>query len=179
MSRTLSPAPPTDRRFWRRLLARVHPDAGGSHDLFLWVSALFEHVAGDHIEEPPPHVRREPSEATRHPQTGDRIPFEHVFDTYSSFADLTAYAVEMADRVPAIFGRLLLMLADCGEVGPSDIHQHRAQNQGATYRQVAYIAHLVGMSKPERVRWYEICRAVPLSQRHAGHLIARLQDAES
>jgi hypothetical protein len=52
--RTLSPAAPTDRRYWRLLLRRAHPDTGGTHDLFLWTQALHEHVAGDHLEEQPP-----------------------------------------------------------------------------------------------------------------------------
>lgn len=29
-----------DRRTWRRLLARLHPDAGGDHELFLFACAL-------------------------------------------------------------------------------------------------------------------------------------------
>jgi len=29
-----------DRRMWRLLLAQVHPDAGGNHDLFLFAYAL-------------------------------------------------------------------------------------------------------------------------------------------
>jgi hypothetical protein len=31
-----------DRRMWRLLLARVHPDAGGDHELFLFAHALKE-----------------------------------------------------------------------------------------------------------------------------------------
>jgi hypothetical protein len=45
-------APLTDRSMWRRLLRVVRPDSGaGDHDLFIWTGALYEHVAGDHIEE--------------------------------------------------------------------------------------------------------------------------------
>ena len=29
-----------DRRMWRQLLARAHPDAGGDHELFLFTCAL-------------------------------------------------------------------------------------------------------------------------------------------
>lgn len=36
--------PLEDRRMWRRLLAQLHPDAGGDHDLFLFASALREHA---------------------------------------------------------------------------------------------------------------------------------------
>jgi hypothetical protein len=33
------------------------------------------------------------------------------------------------------------------------------------------------MTKPERVQWYSIAEAVPLSQRHAGHILSKLQRA--
>lgn len=35
-----------DRRLWRLLLARLHPDAGGDHELFLFACALMEGVYG-------------------------------------------------------------------------------------------------------------------------------------
>jgi hypothetical protein len=34
------------RRMWRLLLARLHPDAGGSHDLFTFACALRDEVSG-------------------------------------------------------------------------------------------------------------------------------------
>lgn len=49
MSRTAT-APPTDPRLWRLLLARAHPDAGGSGELFVWAQALREVLE----DEPPP-----------------------------------------------------------------------------------------------------------------------------
>lgn len=36
----MSARAPTDRVMWRRLLARVHPDAGGDDELFVWAKAL-------------------------------------------------------------------------------------------------------------------------------------------
>jgi hypothetical protein len=33
------------------------------------------------------------------------------------------------------------------------------------------------MTKDERVQWYSIAEAVPLSQRHAGHILSKLQKA--
>ena len=39
-------APFEDRRLWRLLLARSHPDAGGDHELFLFAHALKEGVCG-------------------------------------------------------------------------------------------------------------------------------------
>ena len=33
-----------DSKMWRLLLARLHPDAGGDHDLFVFASALREEM---------------------------------------------------------------------------------------------------------------------------------------
>src|SRR3954469_2860398 len=35
-----------DRRMWRMLLAKLHPDAGGDHELFLFACALKEGICG-------------------------------------------------------------------------------------------------------------------------------------
>lgn len=40
------PALLEDRRMWRLLLARLHPDAGGSLELFLFASAVREEACG-------------------------------------------------------------------------------------------------------------------------------------
>ena len=34
-----------DRRMWRLLLARLHPDAGGDHDLFAFACAVRDEMA--------------------------------------------------------------------------------------------------------------------------------------
>jgi hypothetical protein len=35
-----------DRRAWRLLLARLHPDAGGDHELFLFACSLMDSACG-------------------------------------------------------------------------------------------------------------------------------------
>ena len=35
-----------DRHMWRLLLAKLHPDAGGDHELFLFASAVKEGICG-------------------------------------------------------------------------------------------------------------------------------------
>jgi hypothetical protein len=40
-------APFEDRYMWRLLLARLHPDAGGDHELFLFAHALREGASGN------------------------------------------------------------------------------------------------------------------------------------
>lgn len=46
---------------------------------------------------------------------------------------------------------------------------------GATYKSLAYIGHLVGMDGETREAWYRIANTVPLSQAHAGIIIAGLR----
>ncbi len=43
-----------DRRAWRRLLARLHPDAGGDHELFLFACALMDSVCEKRPARPGP-----------------------------------------------------------------------------------------------------------------------------
>ena len=38
-----------DRRSWRLLLARLHPDAGGDHELFLFACALMDEVCPERL----------------------------------------------------------------------------------------------------------------------------------
>jgi hypothetical protein len=168
-------APPTDRRYWRRLLRLVHPDQGGSDDLFVWVRHLQEHVAGDGVE--PPRREYTPPRRTTTAES-PRVPYEAAFDRAGSFDDLTRHALTVADRgdVPEPYARLLLLLVDCYGVGETGGVVYRQQHQGATYKQLAAIGHRVGMDKVERTRWYRIAEGIPLSQRHAGHIIDRLQE---
>jgi len=41
------PAVLADRRMWRLLLARLHPDAGGDHELFLFACAVQKEACGE------------------------------------------------------------------------------------------------------------------------------------
>jgi hypothetical protein len=92
----------------------------------------------------------------------------------SDFAALTAKAVTMARKVSGIHGFLLEMLEDC-EAPP--LTTGAWEQRGASYKSLAAIGHRVGMTKAVRVRWYRIAEAIPLSQRHAGHILSKLQRA--
>ena len=46
MAEARQPAFLEDRHMWRLLLARLHPDAGGDHELFLFACALKEGICG-------------------------------------------------------------------------------------------------------------------------------------
>jgi hypothetical protein len=163
--------PPNDRGMWRRLVGRAHPDAGGDHELFIWTVATREAVCGGELGDEIPnasHSRRREAQA---PSAVGRVPFDE--DAYLEV--LTDRAVKMADAVAEPFGYLLRKVADCYPVEAGPLHDQ--QRCGASYRSLAAIGYQVGMSKEERVQWYRIAEAIPLSQRHAGHILSKLQKA--
>ena len=165
--------PLDDKSMWRRLAARTHPDAGGDHELFIWAGAVREAVCGGEPGAEMPRANRRDDFSRRReaptPDATDSVPFDE--DAYLEV--LTDRAVTMAEAVAEPFGFLLRQLADChpAEDGPLNDQQRR----GASYRSLAAIGHQVGMSKAERIQWYHIAEAIPLSQRHAGHILSRLK----
>jgi hypothetical protein len=171
MTRT-STLPFDDRSMWRRLVGRAHPDAGGAHDLFIWAVAMRDVMCslrdqGAVIPEPEDHLSRwrEPSISA----APERVPF----DEEAFLEVLTDRAVTMAAAVAEPYGYLLRQVADCepAEDGPLRDQQRR----GASFKSLAAIGHRVGMTKAERIQWYRIAESVPLSQRHAGHILSRLK----
>jgi hypothetical protein len=159
---------------WRRLLARAHPDAGGRHELFIWAGAVRDVVcslslpgAGNPEPEDHPSRRRDPST----PGATERVPF----DWFADLEVLTDRALTMAAAVAEPYGYLLRQLADCYPAADGPLHDQ--QRRGASYKALAAIGHRVGMTKAERVQWYSIVEAVPLSQRYAGHILGKLQKA--
>jgi hypothetical protein len=168
--------PLDDKSMWRKAIARAHPDAGGSHELCVWIQAVRDVICsskswtGASFEEDPeptvhPTRRHEGSTST----TADRIPF----DEFSDFEVLTDRAVAMATAVAEPYGYLLRQLADCYPTSGGSLYNH--QRCGASYKSLAAIGHTVGMTKAERVQWYRIAESIPLSQRHAGHILSRLE----
>jgi hypothetical protein len=144
--RTLAPAPPTDRRYWRLLLRRAHPDSGGTHDLFLWTQALREHVASDELEEP-----TEPRSPPRRPtkEESPRVDYTEASSKAQSFEELTRVAVALADDLEEPYASVLRLLSDCHEVEEVAGVVYRHQHQGATYRSCAAVAYRANMSKAD------------------------------
>lgn len=91
-------------------------------------------------------------------------------------ADLLGIAelVETSDWRPELRRscELFALLADCEGNGWPD------ERRGATYRTLGHIARRVGMHTDQRRRWFDACREFGLTQRHAGHIIARLDDRD-
>ncbi len=175
--RTVSPVPLNDRRIRRLYLARLHRDAGGSDELFLFGQALLETAT-----ERAPQAgacstcSRDRQGAARRPcdphedgiiREDGRVPFPEFAD----FEDLTRRALRLAEEVESIFAKPLRLLDDCHSIE----WLAREQERGASFKQLAAIGHAVGMSGAERGRWYEIAESIPLSQRHAGHVISKFK----
>jgi hypothetical protein len=157
--------PPTDPAMWRKLLARTHPDAGGSHELFIWTGALRDVVCGGELRieaKPSPHHPRSSSTTT---EDKPRIPYPTGVD----FEEVTSTALSMASGSP--YGPVLSLLDDCE---PLDYLAYE-QERGASYKRLAAIAYTWGMSKQERIGWYRVAEEIPLSDRHAGHILSSLK----
>jgi hypothetical protein len=171
--RTLT-APVTNRGYWRRVLRLCHPDSGaGDHDLFIWISHVRMYVMGDDVEEMPQEARREPPRHHASPSgasQAERIPY----DKSESCSELTARALALAETAGEPYAGVLRLLEDCVEAPPFETALYRQQQMGASYRQLARIAHESGMSYSERIAWYCVCEGVPLAMRHAAHILSRL-----
>jgi hypothetical protein len=166
--RTVAP-PLDDPRLWRRLVARTHPDAGGDHELFIWCGVVKAAVCGGElrVEAKPqpsdyPSRRRQPPPDAA-PDDKPRIPYPVGTD----FEQATRAALE----VEGPYAGVLSLLVDCRPLHAL-LHE---QNRGASYKRLAAIGHLAGMSKLERTGWYRCAEAIPLSDRHASHILGRLK----
>lgn len=191
MGRTTAPAPLTDKRMWRLLLARAHPDAGGSEKLFVWAQALREELCGNTFlpesglglrlwEEflAAQHSRsRAESRSKKKPKkvknrSTNRIPF----DTALSFDELTSRALEIATTFEGPYREFVpLLLEGCDLSGFScDLtFIEKARTAGAYYARLADVADALGLDRRARARLYEFAKRVPLSDLHAVHMVNR------
>jgi hypothetical protein len=159
---------------WRRLVSRAHPDAGGDHDLFIWTMATRDVVCGGELGPEVPR-RRSQRETSHRRDNSTASPDRLPFDQFAEFELLIDRAVTMAAAVAEPYGYLLRQVADCYPVSEGPLRA--METRGATYKSLAAIGHRVGMTKAERAQWYSIAETVPLSQRHAGHILSKLQRA--
>ena len=158
--------PPTDKAMWRKLVSRAHPDVGGEHELFIWAGSVRDLVCAKGVrprsEPEPPRPQRPASKEDR-----DRVPYS----PYAHFFETTAAALRRA-RKGDRYGRLLALLQDCEPLE----HLAHEQQRGASYKRLAAIGHMAGMNVAERSGWYRVAEEIPLSDRHAGHIIKRLKE---
>jgi hypothetical protein len=95
--------PPTEPAMWKKLLAKVHPDAGGDHELFIWTRTVQERVCGTQEEAPTP-----PRSSNGDSRESARVPF----NWNRTFDELTFRAVDMAQQTTPRYGKLLELLED-------------------------------------------------------------------
>ena len=166
--------PPTDRSMQRKLKALAHPDNRGDHELFIWTVNLIE-TACSGSRNAPKEVEYPSSPAPRYtsPEANPaRVPYDPSLGFADEFVMLTLRALSVGRHAEEPHRSVLALLADC----PANEHGRAAarQERGATYRQLGRIAHDAGMTRGEKSRWYEIARSLPLSEKHASHLIGRM-----
>lgn len=170
--RTATLAPLDDGRLWRLLLARVHPDAGGTGELFIFAQGVREAVSSV------PAVRqicgrcdlvRSAARSEQEWEAPDRVPFDPELPSW----EITRRALHISQDLDEPYAGVLRLLADfyLAAHGRTKLQERR----GATYRQLAAIGHTVGMDKAQRGNWYKVAEAVPLSQSHAGHILSCLK----
>jgi hypothetical protein len=159
--------PATDQSMWRRLLARTHPDAGGDHELFIWAGSLKDHVCNGTVTprpEPASPQRSSPGPSTEEPA---RVRYPPDIDFREATRRVLSYGASRAED----YSWLLGLLADCSPLA----HMWREQERGASYKRLAAIGHMAGMDVAERSGWYRVAEEIPLSDRHAGHILSRLK----
>jgi hypothetical protein len=98
------------------------------------------------------------------------------FNTTDSFEGLTHRARGLAERVPEPYRTALEALKDCQAASTGRLDQE--QKRGASYRRLAAIGHTLGLDKDGRVKLYRLAEKVPLTDRHAGHILSRLKARE-
>ncbi len=98
---------------------------------------------------------------------GRRVPF----DASANFEILTEKALRTAEREPPYVGRLLRLLADCRPLAELAHEQER----GAHYDRLDLIADLAGIHDDDRLQWYSVAEEIPLTDRHARHIIDKLK----
>ncbi len=111
------------------------------------------------------------SPRVRSHQAPECVPFDGA--AAYDFDALTHRALQLAEDVEPPYADLLALLEDCEGAYSGPLV--RQQKKGASYKQLAAIGHMIALSKAERIRWYQVARDVPLSCRHAGHILSRLK----
>jgi hypothetical protein len=190
MGRTAAPASLTEKRMWRRLLARAHPDAGGSEELFVWTQAIREELCGQRSRTAPGFTSRvweefvaaqrsrprTKSRPKKKPKQSKRQMNRIPFDTSLSFEELTNRALEIAATLEEPYIELLpLLLEGCELSGfgcdPAFIEE--ARTVGAYYARLADVGHALRFDGRMRGSLYKFAGRVPLSDLHAVHMINR------
>jgi hypothetical protein len=157
-----------NRELWKRLLRFCHPKYGGDEHIYRFARSVYQYVSSD---EPEPAPRQKPE----HKTSGDRVEFTDIEQRYGDHEGLVQHALEVAYSIEEPFHTMLSALEDCDQAAPTDYQLQRSQEVGATFKACAFAAHVAGLSSADRMKWYKLCRSLPMSQRMCGHIIMKLQ----
>jgi HTH domain found in ParB protein len=118
--------------------------------------------------------------------TPDRL----QLDSEYSFAAATERALKLVEdgHIGEPYAKVLKLLSDCPEIstnlldrvldGTMTVRQveaiARQERTGASFKQLASIAHAAGFSYSERSQWYRVAEDLALSMRHCGHILSKL-----
>ncbi len=186
MSKITTATSATDPRMWRRLLARAHPDTGGDHELFVWTQSVREAIERDHQSSMADLVGQMFSEWNQRPPAprkprkkkpwSERRSKSHIpFETDLSFEELTARALEMAKDFEEPYDHIFSLLAGCeAPAQDEDLHADEAQI-GAGVAVLADVGRALGLDGRGRAPIYHYARQIPLTQRHARHLLREVE----
>lgn len=170
-------------------MARTHPDAGGSEELFVWTQALREELCDASLAESGFASRvweeflaaqcagsRSEARPKNRPRQSKRSTNRIYFDTALSFNELTDRALEIADTLEEPYRALVPLLLDGCELsrfGCDLAFIEAARTVGAFYARVADASHALRLDEQTRLRLYKFAKRVPLSDLHAVHMVNR------
>ncbi len=79
------------------------------------------------------------------------------------------------DRAESEIDKFIASRANARKQANEEAAAWARADRGANYKCLAAIAHAWGMTRAERIGWYRVVEELPLSDRHAGHILARLK----
>jgi hypothetical protein len=189
VARTSAP-PVDDPRLWRLALSLAHPDSQryDSHELFVWLTAIREHIqegeSGTRVpicsrcsggRTPNPESQNSAWPPNSEPEDKARIPF----DDFAALDPvvLNIRARDSAHDASALVAELLCVLS----ATPPVEHGRVALKwmRGATLKQCGYAAYLAHLQGEEKQEFYVALRAIPCSEAQISWLIDHLKKGEA
>ncbi len=104
-----------------------------------------------------------------------RINYPHPEEVYRFLERMFDEATDRALNLSRTYDEektadLLGMLE--GIVYPDDLQS----SEGASFKSLAYVAHLYGLTKEQRSEWYDVAKSIPLSQAHLNYITRNVQE---
>lgn len=112
-------------------------------------------------------------------------PFPEELDDFyrEMFYLTTERALHLAKNLKEDEAMLELCLGDLGKIcgllallTGAEYQGDKQSREGASYKSLAYVAHLYGLTDDERRLWYQAGKNIPLSQGHLSYLINNVRD---